>query len=223
MNSKFIGTKHQSHHFSQIFGMHHSTVFTLYSLKYTVDSKVIWFQYRKVIFLDRGFKTCVPFPMVTLCVRVTQVVCKKWRYLTCNNEQTRANSRHSFGKKYRNKITASELLNYRSQISVKMSCENLLTGEIIAIFSYCPHLREKDRDRGGETHTHTHTQMHVHTQVNLKTTNPLPFPCNTMTDERMTDYCVIQHSVIQTRSYYHKGPSFSSQTFCSYILISDTW
>lgn len=65
------------------------------------------------------------------------------------------------------------------------------------------------------------THAHVRAQFNLKTTNPLPLPCNTITNERMTKYC--HTTVIQTRPYYQKGPSYSSQMFCSYILISDTW
>lgn len=116
----------------------------------------------------------VPFPMVTLCARVTQVVCKIRWYLTCNNEQTRVNSWHSFGIKHRNKITASEFLNYSSQISVQLSCENLQSGEIIAIFSYCQHLRISVYT-WRHTHKHAHTHAHVRTQVNLKT-NQLCFP-----------------------------------------------
>jgi len=73
------------------------------------------------------------------------------------------NSRHSFGIKHRNKLTASEFLNYRSQVSVKLSCENLQTGEIIAISSYCPHLRISVYTvGGGETDRHTHTHTHTH-------------------------------------------------------------
>lgn len=118
------------------------------------------------------------------------MVCKIWQHLTRNNKQTKVNSWHSFGIKHCNKITASELLNYSSQIDISktVSWKFTETGEIIAIFSYCQHLRISIYTRW---HTHTHTP------VNLETTCPLPFPCNTMTNERMTEYCVTQRSFKQ--------------------------
>jgi len=76
-----------------------------------------------------------------------------------------------------------------------VSCENLQTGEIIAIFSYCPHLRisvytrrrerEKEMRRGdrmrdvgegaregggGERHIRRHTRAHSSQSENYKPT-----------------------------------------------------
>jgi len=122
MNSKFQGTKHLSHHFSQIFGMQHK-----YSL-YPVQSethfrfKVILFQYRKVTFQDHGFKTCTISYGHIMCMSNTSGCKIEW-FLTCNNEQTKVNSWHNFGIKHCNKITASELLNYSSQIDI---CDTVL-------------------------------------------------------------------------------------------------
>ena len=92
------------------------------------------------------------------------MVCKIWQHLTRNNKQTKVNSWHSFGIKHCNKITASELLNYSSQIDISktVSWKFTETGEIIAIFSYCQHLRISIYTRW---HTHTHQSIwkqHAH-------------------------------------------------------------